>query len=725
MQGVSLLLAAVYIFIFSLIVFLKNKSSVVNIAFFWFGFSIFLWLLFFGLACFFQSVELKLYLFKVGYIGIVFIPVAFNIFVLKFLNKRNPLLVGISFVLAIAFIVLNSSGNLFINGVYKYNWGYYPKAAFPCHFLFLFFFLSLFTYAIVKLGIYSFISKENISALQRAKIKYIFLGCLFGVMGVIDYFPNYGINVYPFGFIFMIAYPLILVYAIVKYRLLDISLVFTRTGIFIFVYSFVLGLPFAMGLGWKQYLISWLAEWWWLAPLISSTILATAGPFIYLFIQNKAENRLLKDQKRYQATLKQASSGMTRIKDLKKLLNLIVYILSRTINLEHACIYLYDFNKGDYLLKAARGKSLNSFNVIVKKHSNFIRYVEKVKVPIVYEEIKQKMQDYGGQEYKEVEEALRDLQAEVVVPIFTEKKLIAMGVLGKKKSRDMYSQDDLAVFVILANQVALAIENAQFYEESKKTQAQLFQAEKMATIGTMADGLSHQINNRLHALGFIAGDALDSIKLKAQDANKSSAEIKNLLCDVTGALLKIQENVRQGGEIVQGLLRYTRKGEEGFGKVDFDNLVDASIEMAQFKIKKDQLVIVKDYDKKISVVNGNFTQLQEVMFNIIDNAYDAIMQRKTEKKEKDYKGKIQISTRKIGSLLEISILDNGIGIKEEDQNKLFTPFFTTKLSSRKGTGLGLYVIRKIIEDNHGGKVFMSSEYMIGTLTIIKLPVFNK
>ena len=98
------------------------------------------------------------------------------------------------------------------------------------------------------------------------------------------------------------------------------------------------------------------------------------------------------------------------------------------------------------------------------------------------------------------------------------------------------------------------------------------------------------------------------------------------------------------------------------------------------------------------------------------------MQRKTEKKEPDYKGSLRISTQRRGDIIEISVLDNGIGVKDEDQNKLFTPFFTTKLSSRKGTGLGLYVIQKIIEENHKGKVAISSEYMTGTLVSIHLPL---
>ena len=242
----------------------------------------------------------------------------------------------------------------------------------------------------------------------------------------------------------------------------------------------------------------------------------------------------------------------------------------------------------------------------------------------------------------------------------------------------------------------------------------------MATIGTMADGLSHQINNRLHALGFIAGDALDTIKLK-KDVQMSD-EVKGVMNDLERSLIRIQENVLQGGEVVQGLLRYTRKGEVGYAPVEVDKLVTAALEMAQFKIKTHEMKIVREYDKNGPKIKGNFTQLQEVFFNMIDNAYDAMMQRKNEQKEPGFQPTLRIQTHVQGDRIIVKFLDNGIGVKQEDFQKIFTPFFTTKLSSKKGTGLGLYVIKKIVEENHKGKVTFESYYLKGTTMILNLPI---
>ncbi|MDP8265870.1 MAG: ATP-binding protein [Candidatus Aceula meridiana] len=720
-------LAALISLFFNFFVFLKNRKSLINKAFAAFGFSSFLWLFSFAIAYKADNPTIKLQWFNFGYYGIIFMPASFYFFTSVLIGiKRDKILKVFNWTIALIFLIIHVFKKSLILDLYYYDWwGFFPNTRHLIHVLFLIYLVLLFWISMALMAVYLFKMRHESGSTKFQRVKYVLAGTLVGSTSILDFLPSYGINFPPIGFLCMTAYPLVFSYAILKYRLMDVSIAITRTGIFIAVYSLVLGTPFAIAFGWREKLIELMGQNWWTVPLISSTALATAGPFLYLFLQKKTEDRLLRDQRRYQSTLRQASAGMSRIKDLKRLLNLIVYILSRAINLNHCLIYLYDENKREYVLEATRGKEREEQNSFIAENSPFIKYLDKAGVPIVYEEIKQKMHDFSDKKLKEVELKLRELEAEVVVPIATDKSLIAFGILGKKKSKEMYTPDDLAVFAILGNQVALAIENAQFYEESKKTQAQLFQAEKMATIGTMADGLSHQINNRLHALGFIAGDALDSIKLKSKEAEIAPEGIRDLLRDIMGALLKIQDNVRQGGEIVQGLLRYTRKGEEGFGPVDFDKLVDASVEMAQFKIKKDQLSIVKDYLKDIPKIYGNFTQLQEVFFNIIDNSYDAVQQRKAEVDDSNYKGKIKVSTRQTDGFLEINVLDNGIGVKDEDQIKLFTPFFTTKLSSKKGTGLGLYVMRKIVEENHHGRVFMSSEYMVGTLTVIKVPIVKK
>ena len=555
------------------------------------------------------------------------------------------------------------------------------------------------------------ITKEHLRYLIIGDLYiYIFAGTTNVLMPIFSIFKYIWL-----GPILSVFWILIISYTIVKYNLLDIRIAITRATIFVFIYTFVLGIPV-----WLAFKI--LGKGLWIGPMVLMGFFATLGPFIYFYIQKRAEDRILQEQKSYQSTLRQASAGMGRIKELDKLLYMIVYVLTRTIRLEHAVVYIHDEIKNVYKLGAfkQRNSSMVFRKDIPAKHM-LIEYFDKHRLSVIHEEIKQKIQDYQDSQLISMEALMLEIQAALIVPIYIGNRLIAFVGLGKKESGKHYTEDDLGVFSILSNQVALAIENAQFYEDMKVTQEQLFQAEKMATIGIMADGLSHQINNRFHAMGFIAGDALDTINMNKN--LEMSEKLKEIMNELERALIRVQENVTQGGEVVQGLLKYTRKGEAGFSATDVDAVISSAYEMAQFKIKTSQMSLVRNYDKAtLPKVKGNSTQLQEVFFNLIDNAYDAMIQRKNELKEPGYHPTLKISTQIEDQFLLMIFEDNGMGVKEEDLQKLFTPFFTTKLSSKKGTGLGLYVIRKIIEDNHKGKVVITSKHLIGTQMKIRLPI---
>lgn len=713
-------LTSILIILLGSFVFFKNRNSSVNKSFFFFTLAVFLWLFFYSLAYFSPNKDISYQLFQIGYLGVFFIPTTWLHFTFKFLQKNYKQFIFLLYLCSFTFALIQKAFGLFIYGFREYSWGIYPQAAIPYHLVFLTYFISMFSVSMTFLFWEFFFKAKIHDQLQVLRIKYVFWGTVIGSLAAVDFLPNYGFASFPFGFVFMLSFIIMTAFAIIKYRFLDLTLVFTRTGIFVAVYSLVLGVPFAIAFSGRGKLEYFLGDNWWLIPMVSLTVLATSGPFLYLYIQKRAEEQLLKEQRRYQATLSQASSGMGRIKDLKRLLELVVYIITRAVRLENTLVYIYDTHRSKYLIGAFKGNIAVSDSSTIAASSPLVQYLIKIKTSIVYDEIKQRVQDYNDENLAKVEKEMSELNAALVVPSLIEDRLLAILVLGKKKSGKLFGEDDLSVFSILANQAALAIENAQFYEDVKKTQEQLFQAEKMATIGTMADGLSHQINNRLHALGFIAGDALDTIKMKKNA--QMSDEMKEVMTDLERSLVRIQENVLQGGEVVQGLLRYTRKGEQGYAPVEVDKLVTAAVEMAQFKIKTHEMKILREYDKNGPKIKGNFTQLQEVFFNMIDNAYDAMMQRKNEQKETGFHPTLRIQTFIDGDRIIIKFIDNGIGVKSEDFQKIFTPFFTTKLSSKKGTGLGLYVIKKIIEENHKGKVTFESHYLQGTTMVLNLPV---
>ncbi len=678
-----------------------------NIALTIWGFGLF----FVGIS---QKADIALLWWKFAHVGGLFVSVIFYHIIVIFCDLKRKKVVIFFYFQAMLFNLFNYLNRLGYVVTLKFNNSIYyikPIKAYSLYNIFAVIWL-----AAMVLGFYELI-KFYISAksTKRNQALYLFSSMIIGFGGGSTHFlPIFGFNYYPFGGFSVPVYSIVSTYVILRYRILDIRVAVTRGVIFSIVYALVLGIPFSLA-GWgKSWLISILGEGWVWAPMLTLLLFATAGPSIFMYLQRRALNRILAEEQHAHNLLLKASEGMTQIRNIKKLTGLIVHFISKTLKTTNAQVFLSNSDLSEYFLQASRFATDGKISSI-KTEQALVQYLKKVKQPLVFEELK--LHSIVGEQ---IEYQMENLKAAVLVPCLVEDSLLGFLVLGDKKTGRMFTQADLNVLSTLANQAALAIENAQFYEEVKRTQEQLFQAEKMATIGTMADGLSHQINNRFNALGLIAADTADTLNIL--DKNNLSSECQNTLSQIKNALNRIEDNVKSGGEIVKGLLKYSRPGQEGFEPVSLDTIIDSALEMAQYKVKLNEIEIRRNYDKNLAKIKVNLTQLQEVFFNLIDNAYFATKQRKEELKEENYKGCIDFSAKILDGKCQIKVSDNGIGVKKEDFDKLFTPFFTTKATANKGTGLGLFVIKKIISDNHKGNISVESTYKQGTTFIIELPL---
>ena len=670
--------------------------------------------------------------------GVAFIPTFFVHFVLSFLGfsagrKRRVLIP--CYALSVLFAVVNGTP-LYIAGVTpKFSLKYFIEPGFFYPFSVAFFGLCT-VYGLIKL----FQAYTKASGALRNQLKYLCWSSLLGYLGgAANFFLVFDLEIVPwnpFGTYAVPLYVLATAYAIVRYRLMDITLAITRTGILLGVYTLVVGGPLLLGLSFRSALIDLFGARWWVAPLVLYTVAAFAGPFLYLYFQRKVEQRLLRDQRRYQQTLLSASSGMTQIRDLARLCRLIVHVITKAVGLRHAAIFLYEPKEEVFVLAARRYGPPDGARL--SKNDPVAELLRQVRKPVVLAELKAQLGETDAKDAVSRKTAralawMESQHASVLVPSFAQESLIGFLVLGEKRSTRIFTTEDLSVFATLANQAALAIENARFYQSEKERQAALFHSASLASLGTMASSMSHQVNNRFNVMSVIGGIRKEALQqLLARDL-QGPAEWRKALEEDLAQFDSVREEALRGGQIVAAIRKIIKPSTEGHQPLAIADAVHAALRVVQYKVPLDMLDLALMLPEELPKISGDLPQLGECFFNFVDNAWDAIKERQERlKPPSDYKGTIRIQAtaattrdpqaKRTRSELLLTVSDNGIGVKPEDLAKLFVPFFTTKATAEKGTGLGLYVIKKIIEA-HGGTITADSTYGQGTTFTIHLPAF--
>ncbi|MBM3246543.1 MAG: GHKL domain-containing protein [Candidatus Omnitrophica bacterium] len=654
---------------------------------------------------------------QIAYIGIILLPFLFVCLVYEFLGIQHRFFIRLAAFLTLLYLASNFFfKKLFINSCTLYFTE--MKWVTPVYFIYppgplLIFFIIFTFFGWVIYGHWELLKHyKEITGLKRNQLKYFFIAAALGFAGGgASFLPCFGISFYPIFNFAVPLYFLMMSYAILRYRLLDIRVAITRTGIFVAVYTLVLGAPFLITNWFKGRLVEVFDASWWMIPLGLMATLGTLGPFIYIFLERQAERRLFYEQRRYQETLRQSAREMARIHSLKKLLSLIVHTVTKTVRITHSAIYLFDAKSEQFLLDAGRNLKKGQVTSLTRENP-LVFWFETNREPLVYEEIKRKAQENSKIIFTGLEEQMRFLNAAVIVPGFLDRRLIGILVLGDKRFDKVYSSEDLNTFSLLANQAALAIENALLYENmeeqvKKRTeelvtvQKQLIQAEKMATVGTLAGGVAHEINNPLTAILTNVQMLLDSGAIDDK-LDKESLEL-------------IEQATKRCRTIVRKLMTYAKKPLEN-AEISAVNLMDMLKSVDSFvgyQLAQDNIKIVIDAPDGDYSVMGNQNELEQVITNIVLNARDAIRQVKNS-------GDITVSLAKNSEWIKIKIKDEGAGIPKEIMPKIFDPFFTTKDVGR-GVGLGLPICQSIVEKHHGS-ISAQSELNKGSVFTIQLPV---
>ncbi len=255
--------------------------------------------------------------------------------------------------------------------------------------------------------------------------------------------------------------------------------------------------------------------------------------------------------------------------------------------------------------------------------------------------------------------------------------------------------------IIMANTVVNRIKLSD--QERENAIAQSEHASKMASIGRLAAGVAHEINNPLAIINEKAGLMKDIIEISENlEQNK-----EKLLTLIRG----ISESVNRCRTVTHRLLGFSRRMEISQDAIDINDAVQEVIGFLDKEIMYRNIVLKLDLDKNLPKVITDKSQIQQVFLNILNNAIDAVKEG----------GNINVSSySKDNKYVRISIKDDGIGIPKENLKHIFEPFYTTK-EEGKGTGLGLSISYGIIQ-KLGGTILVESKVNVGTTFIVEIPI---
>jgi PAS domain S-box-containing protein len=299
-------------------------------------------------------------------------------------------------------------------------------------------------------------------------------------------------------------------------------------------------------------------------------------------------------------------------------------------------------------------------------------------------------------------------------------------------SRDITSKKELEISLqnerLLLKKTNTQLEQA--YNDLKQTQSQIVQQEKMASIGQLAAGVAHEINN---PMGFISSNLASLDKylekltrfLAAQDTllnglqdeqalrelrdNRKKLKIDYLLQDIPALIAESRDGAERVRIIVQNLKNFSRVDDNAICLTSINDCLETTLNIIRNELKY-KAEISRDYGEDLPRVKAFPQQLNQVFMNILVNAAQAI----------EKKGEIAIRTWREKSSVRVAISDSGCGIPQQNLARIFDPFFTTK-ELGKGTGLGMSITYDIIK-KHNGTISVASEVGRGTTFTVSLPV---
>ncbi|MGQ9510170.1 MAG: ATP-binding protein, partial [Thermodesulfobacteriota bacterium] len=411
--------------------------------------------------------------------------------------------------------------------------------------------------------------------------------------------------------------------------------------------------------------------------------------------ERAVEQLFFREKYDYKETLGEFSKAMVSILDLRALAKRIIETITQTMKVQNASIFVLNDEKGGFELAESKNIKLTSYQPLLSKGAPLPHYLQKIGEITIKEEL---AKGIHLTELKGVIQQMETIGAEISIPLISKGHLIGIINLGHKFSKDIYSHEDIELLTTLANQAAIAIENARLYEDLKKSKSYIRRADRLASLGTLTAGLAHEIRNPLVAIKTLTQllpERLDDEEFRNHFLSIASGEVDRI------------------SSLLSELLDFARPSDPKLEFEDINSILDGMILLISTESRKKQIRVTKEYDPQLPTIKVDREQIKQVFLNILLNAIEAT----------PINGEIRVKTRSFKkpggeSYIQIEFTDTGCGIPSEYLEEIFNPFFTTKTT---GSGLGLSISNQIVQD-HRGYIVVESEEHKGSTFYVNLPM---
>ena len=458
------IIAAIFLILIGFFVFLKNKTRISRV-FLFVALAGFAWQFFYGLAYLAVNENTADMLLRIGYAGVIFIPIANSHFGIEVVRLRKELrVIYIMYALGFFFFYFLLTTNLFMKGTYKYFWGFYPKVSL-LHPLFLTTLMGAsFGWSMPLLFRAYLRAKKERNYLIQAHMKYLFLALLFYCIATVDFIPNYNIEIYPFGNIAVLCFALTIAYTIIRYRFMEIDTVIHRTLLWVLTLLLVIlpvGLVVTLSMDWAVSLSRILK-----LALTSAVLIFFV--WYYSKLKPNVDHFFRRRKYDYYQVLGEIGQKIGSELDINNVVNRLFKELKEVLYIRNGLVLVQQPGMADYTEVGSSGydqllEQQKAASVIVKPDSALYKWIQKHQLLLEKEQV-----DVDPQYTSIKDEAaafFKQNSTEVLIPIIMEGKVNALLGIGKKENLQAYTVKDVELLGNMGRQIGITIDNALHHED--------------------------------------------------------------------------------------------------------------------------------------------------------------------------------------------------------------------------------------------------------------------